>query len=469
MHVYYIFIDVNKFFVRSIKKGWLIAGGTFLVWFGPTARLTISDPVLIREVLNQKSDLFEKTDPPPHVRKLEGDGLLTLKGEKWVHHRKIIAPAFYQQNLKLMIPIVGKSTEKMLEKWLEMSNSAGTVEIEVSKWFQTLTEEIITHTAFGSCSYEDGKSIFELQAQQMVLSIDSYSKVLIPGFRFFPSRKNRVSWRLDKEIKKSLKKLITMRINKAHNNNNNPTSDECPKDLLETMIKASMREEANRGGLNSTKCSSESASTTITVDDIVEECKTMFFAGKHTTSALLTWSTILLAMHPHWQELAREEVLTACGARDVPTRDDVAKLKTLGMILNESLRLYPPVVAILRRAKFDVDLGGCTIPCGTELLLPILPVHHDQSLWGHDATEFNPARFAGGVAHAAKHPAAFMPFGLGGRRCVGQNLAILQAKLAIAMILQRFSFDLAPSYQHAPTVVMLLNPQHGAPIMFRKL
>lgn len=139
------------------------------------------------------------------------------------------------------------------------------------------------------------------------------------------------------------------------------------------------------------------------------------------------------------------------------------------MILNESLRLYPPVVAILRRAKFDVDLGGCTIPCGTELLLPILPVHHDQSLWGHDVTEFNPARFAGGVAHAAKHPAAFMPFGLGGRRCVGQNLAILQAKLAIAMILQRFSFDLAPSYQHAPTVVMLLNPQHGAPIMFRKL
>ncbi|KAH7857060.1 hypothetical protein Vadar_008579 [Vaccinium darrowii] len=428
------------------------------------ARLTISDPVLIREVLNQKSELFEKTEPPTHVRKLEGDGLLSLKGEKWVHHRKIIAPAFYLQNLKLMIPIMGKSTEKMLEKWVEMSN-CGTVEIEVSKWFQTLTEEIITHTAFGS-SYEDGKSIFELQAQQMVYAIDSYNKVQIPGFRFWPSEKNRTSWRLDKEMKKSLKKLITKRINKAYNNgnnnnnNNNPAiSDECPKDLLEMMIKASMKEEAKNGA-------SESA---ITVDDIVEECKTMFFAGKHTTSALLTWSTILLAMHPHWQELAREEVLTACGARDVPSKDDVSKLKTLGMILNESLRLYPPVVACLRRAKFDVDLGGCTIPRGTELLLPILAVHHDQSLWGPDATEFNPARFARGVAHAAKHPTAFMPFGLGGRRCVGQNLAILQAKLAIAMILQRFSFELAPSYQHAPTVVMLLNPQHGAPIMFRKL
>ncbi|KAL7191401.1 hypothetical protein ACSBR2_023471 [Camellia fascicularis] len=139
------------------------------------------------------------------------------------------------------------------------------------------------------------------------------------------------------------------------------------------------------------------------------------------------------------------------------------------MILNESLRLYPPVVAILRQAKVNVELGGYMVPRGTELLLPILAIHHDQALWGYDATEFNPNRFTLGVAHAANHPMAFMPFGLGSHRCIGQNLAILQAKLAIAMILQRFSFDLAPSYQHAPTVVMLLNPQHGAPIVFRKL
>ncbi|THG03047.1 hypothetical protein TEA_010721 [Camellia sinensis var. sinensis] len=325
-----------------------------------------------------KSDLFEKTEPPPHVKKLEGDGLLTLKGEKWAFHRKIISSTFYLENLK--------STMKMLEKWMEMSSSSGgMVRIEVSKWFEALIEEIITHTVFGS-SYEDGKIIFELQ-QQMLYAIGSYSKVFFPGY---------------------------------------------------------------------------------SVHDIVEECKTIFFAGKHTTSALLTWTTILLAMHPHWQQLARDEVLAACGARDIPTKDDVSKLKTLGMILNESLRLYPPVVAILRQAKVDVELGGYMVPRGTELLLPILAIHHDQALWGYDATEFNPNRFTLGVAHAAKHPMAFMPFGFGSRRRIGPNLAILQAKLAIAMILQRFSFDLAPSYQHAPTVVMLLNPQHGAPIVFRK-
>lgn len=141
----------------------------------------------------------------------------------------------------------------------------------------------------------------------------------------------------------------------------------------------------------------------------------------------------------------------------------------LGMIINESVRLYPPAVAAIRRAKVDTQLGDFTLPRGTELLIPIIAIHHDQTLWGQDANEFNPARFGLGVAQAAKHPMAFMPFGLGARRCVGQNLAVLQAKLAIAMILQRFSFDLSPNYRHAPTILMLLCPQYGAPIIFQKL
>lgn len=141
----------------------------------------------------------------------------------------------------------------------------------------------------------------------------------------------------------------------------------------------------------------------------------------------------------------------------------------ISMILNESLRLYPPIVATIRRAKADMELGGCRIPSGTELLIPILAVHHDHALWGNDANEFNPSRFSEGVARAAKHPVAFIPFGLGVRQCIGQNLAILQAKLTLAIMLQRCTFRLAPRYQHAPTVLMLLYPQYGAPIIFQPL
>ncbi|BBH08455.1 Cytochrome P450 superfamily protein [Prunus dulcis] len=429
-----------------------IYGATFLVWFGPTVRLTVSDPDLIREIFTSKSEFYEKNEAHPLVKQLEGDGLLSLKGEKWAHHRKIITPTFHMENVKLLIPVMATSIVDMMDKWSAMSSS-GEVEIEVSECFQNLTEDIITRTAFGS-SYEDGKAIFRLQAQQMVLVAEAFQKVFIPGYRFLPTKRNINSWKLDKEIRKSLIKLIDRRKENSNSDNNkNNVHEKCPKDLLGLMIQAS----------------NSSPSSNITVKDIVEECKSFFFAGKQTTSNLLTWTTVLLAMHPQWQLQARAEVQKMCGARDIPTKDDVVKLKTLNMILNESLRLYPPTIATIRRSRTDVELGGYKVPRGTELLIPILAVHHDQSIWGNDAKEFNPARFAEGVARAAKHPVAFIPFGLGVRTCIGQNLALLQAKLALAIILQRFSFRLAPTYQHAPTVLMLLYPQYGAPIIFQRL
>ncbi|KAG4943085.1 hypothetical protein JHK85_047731 [Glycine max] len=426
--------------VLSFYHHWKkIYGATFLVWFGPTVRLTVSEPELIREIFTSKSEFYEKNEAPPLVKQLEGDGLLSLKGEKWAHHRKIISPTFHMENLKLLIPVMATSVVEMLEKWSAMGVK-GEVEIEVSEWFQTLTEDVITRTAFGS-SYEDGKAIFRLQAQQMDLAADAFQKVFIPGYR-----RNIKSWKLEKEIKKSLVKLIWRRRECGG------VEEKGPKDLLGLMIQAS--------NMNS--------SSNVTVDDIVEECKSFFFAGKQTTSNLLTWTTILLAMHPHWQVRARDELLKLCGSRDLPTKDHVAKLRTLSMIVNESLRLYPPTIATIRRAKADVDLGGYKIPRGTELLIPILAVHHDQAIWGNDVNEFNPGRFSDGVARAGKHPLAFIPFGLGVRTCIGQNLAVLQTKLALAIILQRFSFRLAPSYQHAPTVLMLLYPQYGAPIIFQQ-
>ncbi|KAL1197964.1 Cytochrome [Cardamine amara subsp. amara] len=430
--------------VLSFYHHWRkIYGATFLVWFGPTFRLTVADPDLIREIFS-KSEFYEKNEAHPLVKQLEGDGLLSLKGEKWAHHRKIISPTFHMENLKLLVPVVLKSVTEMLDKWSEKISETGEVEVDVYECFQILTEDVISRTAFGS-SYEDGRAIFRLQAQQMLLCAEAFQKVFIPGYRFFPTRGNLKSWKLDKEIRKSLLRLIERRRKSACDDEDG--KEPAAKDLLGLMIQA-----AN-----------------VTVQDIVEECKSFFFAGKQTTSNLLTWTTILLSMHPEWQAKARDEVLRVCGSRDVPTKDHVVKLKTLSMILNESLRLYPPIVATIRRAKSDVKLGGYKIPCGTELLIPIIAVHHDQAIWGNDVNEFNPARFADGVPRASKHPVGFIPFGLGVRTCIGQNLAILQAKLTLAVMIQRFTFHLAPTYQHAPTVLMLLYPQHGAPITFRKL
>ncbi|KAK4344227.1 hypothetical protein RND71_037321 [Anisodus tanguticus] len=457
--------------VLSFYHHWKkIYGATFLVWFGPTPRLAVAEPDLIREIFTTKSEFYEKNEAHPLIRQLEGDGLLSLKGEKWAHHRKIITPTFHMENLKLLIPGAASKVVEMLEK-LTPNSKNGEIEIEISEWFQTLTEDIVAQTAFGR-SYEQGKAIFRLQAQQMVLASEAFQKVFIPGYRFMPTKRNIKSWKLDTEIKKLLMKLIQDRTENWGKNEMQENNG--PKDLLGLMIQASLKESSLSSSINCPLNHHNSAlnnnnSSMITANDIAEECKTFFFAGEQTTSNLLTWTTILLAMHPQWQDLARDEVIKVCGSRAIPSKDDLAKLKMLSMILNESLRLYPPIVATIRRAKADVDLGGCKIPLGTEVLIPILAVHHDQTIWGNDANEFNPSRFSEGVARAAKHPMAYIPFGLGVRQCIGQNLAILQTKLTIAIILKRFVLRLSPQYKHAPTVLMLLHPQYGAPVIFKRL
>lgn len=136
------------------------------------------------------------------------------------------------------------------------------------------------------------------------------------------------------------------------------------------------------------------------------------------------------------------------------------------MVLKETLRLYPPALFINRTATRDIKLGELDIPAGTRLDFPIIDIHHDHDVWGTDAEEFNPLRFADGKSY---HLGAYFPFGIGPTICVGQNLAMVEAKVALAMTLQRFAFTVSPSYVHAPMMAMTLQPQYGAQVLVQKI
>ncbi|PPD96433.1 hypothetical protein GOBAR_DD06553 [Gossypium barbadense] len=203
----------------------------------------------------------------------------------------------------------------------------------------------------------------------------------------------------------------------------------------------------------------------INLELIMDECKTFFFAGHETTALLLTWTVMLLATNPHWQQKVRDEVNKVCDG-GVPSLDQLPKLTLLQMVINESLRLYPPATVLPRMAFQDIKLGDLLIPKGLSLWIPVLAIHHSEELWGKDANEFNPERFNSRPFAAGRH---FIPFAAGPRNCIGQSFAIMEAKIILAMLISRFSFTISERYRHAPVVVMTIKPKYGVQVYLKPL
>lgn len=139
------------------------------------------------------------------------------------------------------------------------------------------------------------------------------------------------------------------------------------------------------------------------------------------------------------------------------------------MVIQESLRLYPPAVYISREALEKTQLGNIIIPKGVCLWTLIPSLHRDPEIWGPDSNEFKPERFSNGVSRACKLPQAYVPFGVGPRMCLGKNFAMVQLKIVLSLIVSKFSFSLSPKYRHSPAYRMLVEPENGVYILAHKI
>lgn len=138
--------------------------------------------------------------------------------------------------------------------------------------------------------------------------------------------------------------------------------------------------------------------------------------------------------------------------------------------MNEVLRLYPPSPNAQRQAREDINVDNVTIPSGTNMWIDLVSMHHDKAFWGDDVHEFKPERFQNDNLYGGcKHKMGYLPFGFGGRMCVGRNLTAMEYKIVMTLILTKFSFSLSPTYSHLPTTLLSLRPAYGLPLIVQTL
>lgn len=434
--------DYTPLAIPFFHKWFSDYGKTFLYWLGPIPAICSSDIELVKQMLEDRTDLFPKDYLNPSLEIIFGKGVVFANGDDWKRHRKVVNPIFHLDNLKSVQAIASEGAQKMIEQWcaqIEKQGDGHQAEIDMARCSEELTVEVIERVIFGK-TYREVREAFVAGKELQKLAFYALSDPPIPGFRYVPTPRNIRSWKLDKLITTNFTQLIKARHKVAVHRD----------DLLGLMLQSRGPE-----------------AETLSTEEIIGECKTFFAAGQDTSANLLTWGMFLLSRYPEWQDKIREEVLREC--RDDDEVIDLGKLKLLNMFLLETLRLYSPVPFLLRKTASDTTVANIKVPRGTMITFPVATLHRSKEVWGLDADEFNPMRFERGASRAAKYPYAMLAFSHGPRACVGKNYAMVQVQTVMAKILTRFSFSLSPRYVHMPKNFITLVPRHGLPLVVRRL
>uniref|UniRef100_R7W7F4 Secologanin synthase n=1 Tax=Aegilops tauschii TaxID=37682 RepID=R7W7F4_AEGTA len=441
-------------------------GPVFTYSMGNVVFLHVSRPDVVRDInLCVSLDLGKSSYLKATHEPLFGRGILKSNGEAWAHQRKIIAPEFFLDKVKGMVDLMVDSAQTLLESWeARVDKSGGTLDIKIDDDIRAYSADVISRTCFGS-SYVKGKKIFlklrELQkavskpnvlAEMTGLRLKKcsskcrnshnspFSSVkehrLRSSFcRFFPTKKNRQAWGLHKQVHRLILEIVK-------------ESGE-DKNLLRAILHSAS---SSKLGLREAE------------NFIVDNCKSIYFAGYESTAVTAAWCLMLLGLHPEWQDRVRQEVLDVCGGRPLDSQS-LQNMKNLTMVIQETLRLYPAGAFVSRMALQELKLGGVHIPKGVNIYIPVSTMHLDPKLWGPDAKEFNPARFSD--ARPQLH--SYLPFGAGARTCLGQGFATAELKILISLIISKFALKLSPLYQHSPALKLIVEPEFGVDLTLTKV
>ncbi|KAK1647269.1 hypothetical protein QYE76_065074 [Lolium multiflorum] len=429
-------------------------GSVFLYSIGAVDILYISDPAMVKDMSHCTSSQLGKPIYLQKSRKpLFGEGILISNGDIWAYERKIIAPELFIEKIKVMIGLIVEASVPLLEAWESMlDNSGGIREIDVDGYMRNFSADVIARACFGS-DFSTGEEIFsKLRQLQKAISQQDSLVGLSALWKYLPTKSNKEMRELEQEVRLLI--LDVARREGSSSSNSNIYIHTTHNDLLRSIVDGAQQ------------CPSYPGTAE---DFIVDNCKNMYFGGHETTAITATWCLMLLATHPEWQDRARAEALDVCCGDTAIDFDVLRRLKTITMVIQETVRLFPPASLMVREALTDVKLGGLDIPQGTIIQTGIAVVHLDRDIWGQDAGEFRPDRFMNGAAAACKPAHMYMPFGHGSRSCPGQHLAVVELKVLLVRLLSKYSFSLSPGYWHAPLFRLTIEPGFGMPLVVTRL
>jgi enediyne biosynthesis protein E7 len=188
-----------------------------------------------------------------------------------------------------------------------------------------------------------------------------------------------------------------------------------------------------------------------------DELITILLAGHETTASTLSWTWYLLSRHPEVADAMHAEAVEVLGDR-VPGHEDLARLPYTTMVIQEAMRLYPPVWGLTRKSLAADEIGGYQIPANADVMICTYTLHRHPGFWA-DPDEFRPERFAGAATTA--HRYAYIPFGAGPRVCVGSHLGMMEATLTAAMVAREFRFSPAGRTDPRPEAMLSLRVRDG--------
>ena len=393
----------------------------------------LNDPSDIAEVLIEKAACFGKDRTQKRMKILLGEGLITADGEAHRRGRRIAAPAFHRRRIERYATQIVELAQGMREQWRPGAK------FDIAGEMMRLALQITARTLFDT---EVTPEIHEINDQVNIIMDLYHFLVTVPRAELLlnsPLPQMRRFRAAKKRLDDVVFAMIRARQGEAS------AESEASGDLL-SMLVAARDDEAEGDGRR------------LTTDELRDQVLTLFLAGFETVANALAWTWLLLGQNPEAERRLHTELDAVLGGR-APTLEDMQRLEYTRMVLSESMRLYPPAWAMGREALEDVPIGPYRLRKGTMVFFSQYIVQRDAR-WFPDPERFEPERFAP-AARAGRPRFAYFPFGGGGRQCIGESFAWMEATLVLATLAQRWRVQLVEDQKIELQPKITLRPKNG--------